>query len=252
VISEAARAGFGRSAEAYDRARPDYPEACVDWLWRAIELGGGDRVVDVGAGTGKLSGPLAARGADVVAVEPVAAMRKRLMATVPAATAVEATAEALPVPDGSVVAVVAGQAFHWFANDAALAEFQRVLRPDGHLGLIWNRRRLDDPLQAAISELLDPVRGDTPRYASGAWRAVLEDSERFSASAEHDLEFVQELDPAGLVDRVGSMSFVAALAAERRAELLARTAALVGDGETARLPYVCEVFAYRRDQCRVH
>jgi SAM-dependent methyltransferase len=246
VVHEAASAGFQRSAGAYDRARPDYPEAGVDWLWNALGLAAGDRVVDVGAGTGKLSAPLAARGADVVAVEPVAAMRERLVAAVPSAAAFDAAAEALPVTDGSAAAVVAGQAFHWFANDAALAEFHRVLRPGAHLGLIWNRRNLDDPLQAEISELLEPARGETPRYASGAWRKVLEATELFSATAEHELEFVQVLDRAGLADRIGSMSFVAALDPAPRAELLRRAAELVDEGQTARLPYVCELFAYRR------
>jgi SAM-dependent methyltransferase len=182
----------------------------------------------------------------MVAVEPVAAMRYRLEGTVPAARAVDATAEALPVAEGSAAAVVAGQAFHWFANDAALAEFHRVLQPAGRLGLIWNRRRLDDPLQAAISELIDPLRGDTPHYASDAWRAVFEHNELFSNEAEHELGFVQELDRAGLVDRVGSTSFVAALDREPREALLQRVAALVGEGETVGLPYLCEVFAYRR------
>ena len=246
MIHPAASAGFERSADAYNRARPDYPDAGVDWLWASMDLAAGDRVVDVGAGTGRLTGALAARGADVVAVEPVAAMRDRLVAAVPAARAVEATAEALPVADGSAAAVVAGQAFHWFANDATLAEFHRVLRPGGRLGLIWNRRRLDDPLQAAISELIEPLRGDTPHYASDAWREAFARSELFSTEAEHALEFVQELDRAGLVDRVGSTSFVAALDRQPREALLARVAALVDPAGVARLPYLCEAFVYSR------
>jgi ubiquinone/menaquinone biosynthesis C-methylase UbiE len=246
VIHPTASVGFERSADAYDRARPDYPEAGVDRLWRVLGLAVGDRIVDVGAGTGKLTAPLVARGANAIAIEPVAAMRERLTAAVPAAVSVEGTAEALPVADGSVSAVVAGQAFHWFANDQALAEFHRVLRPGAHLGLIWNRRRLDDPVQAALSELFAPLRGDTPRYASGAWQEAIERSALFSHVAAEELEFVQGLDRAGLVDRVGSMSFVAALDAGQRTEVLARVAALIGEGETAKLPYVCEVFAYRR------
>jgi SAM-dependent methyltransferase len=246
VIHEVASAGFGRAADAYERGRPGYPEEALDWLWDALELAPGSVAIDVGAGTGKLTAPLVARGAAVTAVEPVSAMRDRLAAAVAGATAVDGTAERLPVPDETADAVVAGQAFHWFANGRSLAEFHRVLRPGGALGLIWNRRLLDDPLQAAVSELLDPLRGDAPRYASGDWRPSLERTELFRPAGSHAVRFVQELDEEGLVDRIGSTSFVAALADAPRRELLGRVRHLVPHGGMARLPYVCEAFAYRR------
>ena len=246
MIHEAARTGFGRAAEAYSRGRPEYPPAAIDWLWEGLGLEDGVRVIDVGAGTGKLTRPLTERGAAVLAIEPVAAMRARIATEIPAATAVEGAAEKLPVEDGAVAAVVAGQAFHWFANDASLTEFHRVLRPGGALGLIWNRRDLDDPLQAALAELLEPHRGDAPRHASGAWRRPLERTSLFEPAASHEVGFVQELDRDGLLARVGSISFVAALAEDRRARLLARVGEMVSAGERARLPYVCEAFVYLR------
>lgn len=246
MVHEAASTGFGRSADAYDRARPAYPARAVDWLWETLGLEAGSSVVDVGAGTGKLTAPLAERGARVTAVEPVASMRERVGTAAPAATAVEGTAEDLPLAAGCADAVVVGQAFHWFANERALAEFHRVLRPDGGLVLIWNRRNLDDPLQAAISELLEPLRGAAPRHASGAWRRPLERTALFEPTAEVEVEFVQELDQQGLVDRVGSTSFVAALSEERREPLLQRVRELAVGSDTARLAYICEAFAYRR------
>lgn len=247
-MHEVARAGFGRSAEAYDRARPDYPEEAIDWLWTALGLRRGDRVVDVGAGTGKLSRRLAERGAEVVAIEPVEAMRARLAANAwsPTVTAMDARAERLPIDDAWAGSVVSGQAFHWFANKAALGEFHRVLRTGGRLGLIWNRRRLEDPTQAAISELLEPYRGEAPRHASDAWRLPLERSPLFAEVETHEVGFVQVLDRAGLVDRVGSTSFVAALDHEPREALLARVASLVDASGVARLPYLSEAFVHAR------
>src|SRR5690348_6170615 len=112
--------GFDTSGERYDRGRPDYPDEAVDVLVR--ELGSPRRVVDVGAGTGKLTRPLLARGLEVIAIEPAAAMRAVLTAT----EVYDASADALPLADASVDAVVAGQAFHWFATRQALAEFARV------------------------------------------------------------------------------------------------------------------------------
>jgi SAM-dependent methyltransferase len=246
MVHEAASAGFGRAADAYERGRPQYPAAAVDWLGRALCLSPGDQAIDVGAGTGRLSAALVERGARVLAVEPVAAMRERLAAAIPAARAEQGTAERIPAGDGCAGAVVAAQAFHWFATDAALSEFHRVLADGGCLGLIWNRRDLDDPLQAAISALLEPLRGDAPRHASGEWRRPLEASTLFEPTVEHEVDFVQELDRAGLIDRVASTSFVAALAQAPREELLGQAASLLGEGEIARLRYVCESFVYRR------
>jgi SAM-dependent methyltransferase len=234
--------GFDTSGERYERGRPDYPEAGVDRL--LAELGSPRRVLDVGAGTGKLTRPLLARGLEVVAVEPAAAMRATLARTAPAAELHDATADALPLGDGSVDAVVAGQAFHWFATAEALAEFARVLRPAGRLGLIWNRRDDRQPLQRELGALFAPYEHRVPRHASDAWRSAFTDTAPFVLAAEHRLPHAQTLDPDGLVARVLSISFMAALEEDEQAAVEARLRALAP--APVELRYVTELFVYAR------
>lgn len=125
---------FATVAAEYERGRPDWPEAILD----AVPVAPASSVLDLGAGTGKLTRVLARRYASVVAVEPLAELRSILAATVPAATALEGRAEAIPLPDGALDAVFAAQSFHWFAHDEAVAEIARVLRPTGVLAVLWN------------------------------------------------------------------------------------------------------------------
>ena len=230
--------GFDTSGERYDRGRPDYPDEAVDRLLQA--LGDPRRVVDVGAGTGKLTRPLLARGLTVIAVEPAAAMRELLAAT----EVHDASADALPLEDGSVDAVVAGQAFHWFATPEALAEFARVLTPEGRLGLVWNRRDLHQPLQRELGALMAPYRGAAPEHASDAWRAVFDDQAPFALAAEHRIDSVQRLDADGLADRVLSVSFMAALPAAERDAVEVRVRALAP--APVELRYVTELFVFER------
>ncbi|HEX5028163.1 MAG TPA: class I SAM-dependent methyltransferase, partial [Gaiellaceae bacterium] len=125
---------FAEVAQAYERGRPSYPDDAVRWLVgeRACD------VVDLGAGTGKLTRILVAHGHRVVAVEPLDAMRSELEAAVPGAHALAGSAEAIPLEDASADVVTSAQAFHWFDHDAALPEIARVLRPDGRIALVWN------------------------------------------------------------------------------------------------------------------
>jgi SAM-dependent methyltransferase len=138
VAPEAAR--FGDVADRYERARPLYPEAVLSELAARCGVRSGTPVVDLGAGTGKLTRQVAALGADVVAVEPAAGMRRRFEAEVPGVPVLDGTAEAIPLPDASVETVTVGQAFHWFDTHRALEEVARVLRPAGWLALLWNER----------------------------------------------------------------------------------------------------------------
>jgi ubiquinone/menaquinone biosynthesis C-methylase UbiE len=135
--------------------------------------------MDLGAGTGKFTPLLVATGASVVAVEPVDAMRAQLLSNLPTVTALAASAQALPLADASVDAVLCAQAFHWFATPAALREIGRVLKVGGKLGLVWNVRDESVDWVAAITRIIAPYEGDTPRFHTGEWRRLFP-SERFS------------------------------------------------------------------------
>jgi SAM-dependent methyltransferase len=238
MVHPAAAKGFARSVDAYERARPDYPPEAIAWLAQELDLRPGRVVVDLAAGSGKLTRPLAALGCEVIAVEPVDEMRAAIG---PAARALDGTAEAIPLSDDSADAVTVGQAFHWFDGPAALAEIERVLRPGGALALVWNRRPVESsPLHAAITELMAPYRGDAPSHGSGAWRDAFAGRELI----ERHFEFGQRLDADGLADRVGSTSFVAALDAAEREPLLERVRALAPDGPVD-VPYECEIHLWR-------
>jgi SAM-dependent methyltransferase len=239
-----ATGGF-EDGQRYERARPDYPPAAVDWLVEALGVARGDRVLDVGAGTGKLTRPLLERGLHVIAVEPVAGMRGTLERTAAAAHVRAGRAEALPLGDEQVDAVVAGQAFHWFATLDALREFARVLRPAGRLGLVWNRRDLEQSLQADIRRLVAPYRGGAPEHASDAWRSAFTSDAPFALDEERAFGHVQALDADGLVDRVLSISFIATLPADEQRAIAEQVRGLAPEGPVE-LRYVTELSVYRR------
>jgi SAM-dependent methyltransferase len=240
VIHHTASRGFSRSADAYERGRPGYPESAVELI--ASRLPAGAEVLDLAAGTGKLTRPLLAVGLRVIAVEPVAEMRSALPA---AARALEGTAEAIPLAAGEVDAVAVGQAFHWFDGNAALAEIHRVLRPEGLLALLWNTRVDDDPVNRAIDELIDPYRHGTPTQRSTAWRAAFDRTTLFGPLEEHEFASEQRLDADGMEARVGSISFIAALDAPQRERVAKRARAIAGDA-TVSVLYRTEVVLCRR------
>jgi SAM-dependent methyltransferase len=230
VIHDQAATGFARAADAYERGRPSFPAAAVAHLADVLRLGPGIRLLELGAGTGKLTRDLAPTGVTLTALEPVAQMRAHLQAAVPQATAIEGTAEAIPRPDGSADAVVVAQAFHWFDAPRALREIARVLVPGGRLGLIWNARDLREPWIASLDAVFDRHRGSAPRYASGAWRPAFSDAAAFTPLQERAFPHTHMVDRAGVLDRVASVSFIAALPEAERREVLAEVGDLVDTG----------------------
>jgi SAM-dependent methyltransferase len=162
-VSQDAARGFEAAAEAYDRARPEYPEEAVDLVARVLRLAPGRRLLDLGAGTGRFARLMAARGATVVALEPVAAMARRAAAHA-GLLVVRGVAEALPVRRHAADAACAASSFHWFDGRRALAELHRALRRGGRLALVWTHR--DDTVDwvARLSAIVNRREGSAPRY----------------------------------------------------------------------------------------
>jgi len=231
--------GFELAADVYERGRPDYPAAAIAWLVERLALRPGRTLVDLAAGTGKLTRLLVRSGADVIAVEPLAAMR----ALIENARVLEGTAEAMPLPDASADAVTVAQAFHWFRAEEALAEIHRVLRPGGGVALVWNTRDERDPLHAAVSELLRPLEGDAPRRHKRDWGEAVDASGLFTPTERATFDHEQLVGEDGFVERFTSISFVAAAPDAARAQVEARLRELAREtGAPIRLPYVTELY----------
>jgi SAM-dependent methyltransferase len=245
TIEPAAAQGFGRAADAYERGRPTYPSEAVEWMLGALGIGPGDCVVDLGAGTGKFTRLLVPSAARIIAIEPIAAMREEFARAVSGVEIFDGTAEAMPVQDGSADAVVAAQAFHWFATQQALVEIHRVLRPGGGLALIWNRRDRSGPVQASIDEIVLAHRGVAPAHEGDRWRNVLADNPLFQPAAERQFLLEQEVDQQGLIDRVVSISFIASMDAAERATIVEELKPLVPRDGRLVLRYRTDVFLFR-------
>ena len=251
-VHPAAAVGFDRAADAYEAGRATYPAPAVEAILSFAGAAPGRTLLELGAGTGKLTGALVASGARVLALEPVAGMRDVLARKVPGAEVLDAVAEAVPVARASVDAVVAAQSFHWFDAEDATAEVARVLRPGGAVALIWNRRDESVDWMRDLTRILDAHAGEAPRYRTGHWRRG------FDADAAFTPLELQTWPHRGATGRdvvrarVASMSFVAALDTEPREHLLAEIAALLDTHPATRgrddvaIPYVTELFTTRR------
>jgi SAM-dependent methyltransferase len=246
-LHPSAAAGFARAAHSYERGRPGYPTEAIQWLCERLQLGPGRTVLDLGAGTGKLTRELVPTGAFVLALEPVVEMAEVLRAVAPTVEVVTATASATGLPSQSVDAGTAGQAFHWFSDEQSLMEIHRVLRPEAPLGLIWNHRDLSTELWAAIDVLMEAHRRGEPTYKTGEWRPALTASGLFREPEGRVFPLRQVLTPEQLVDRVTSVSYVAILEAGERERIADRVldlgrAAAAGAGGRLELRYRTEVW----------
>ena len=223
---------FGAAAGAYERGRPPYPEKALDWLLPA----GSPRVLDLGAGTGKLTRQVRDRGLDVVAVDPSAGMLGELQRVLPEVPAHLGTAESIPLPDHSVDVVLVAQAWHWVDPARALPEIARVLTPGGRLGLIWNIRDERTDWVARLATIIGSAETDRGGRISEPFGPVEQATFAWTHSVKAD----------ELLDLVASRSGIILLPADERAAVLAQVRqlvathpALLGRGAYD-LPYVTE------------
>jgi SAM-dependent methyltransferase len=229
---------FGEASEAYERGRPEYPADAVAWLL-------GDRprtVVDLGAGTGKLTRALVGHADTIVAVEPDPVMRAALAARLPEVTVLEGTGEGMPLPDAYADVIVVGQAWHWIDPVRGSAESARVLRPGGCLGLVWNDRDESDPWVARLSAILEEF-GTSP---DADFEPHVDPP--FGPLDTIAIPWVDDSTVDGVIDMVASRSYVIALDPERRASLIAQVSALAAeaaDPSTGRVPVPYVTHGYR-------
>ena len=247
-IHWAASGGFQAGVERYERGRPSYPPEAVEFVVDALGIGPGRTLVDLGAGTGKFTRLIADRGAELIAVEPVEAMRSKLAELVPTARVLDGTAENIPLGDGSADAVVVAQAYHWFDGERALPEIHRVLRAGGRLAMIWNVRDEAVEWVERLTVILDRLAVDVPRHRTGEWRRAFGEAELFGPLHRWVTFHVHRVDRERLLDRVASISYVAAAPVADRERILAEvrklldTAPELGGRDEIAMPYRTEVY----------
>jgi SAM-dependent methyltransferase len=239
-VSDRYRLSFDAVADVYERSRPQYAPAGLAWIAERLPL---HRVLDLGAGTGKLTRQLVALGADVVAVEPGEEMRAVFRRVLPGIEPLEGSAEAIPLAAASVDTVAVGQAFHWFRLEEALREMHRVLRPGGGYALLWNEWDDEDPLMHALNDVVDALRPHRAIF-DGA-RETLEESTLFRGYEERAFRHAEELPAGVVVERVSSVSAVSAAGRAERERALAEVRELVGCG-AVRFPMVTTIFVADR------
>ena len=234
---------FGIAAEHYERGRPEWPAAALD----AAGVPADSHVLDLAAGTGKLTRVLVERFARVTAVEPDDAMR----ALNRWGDVLAGSAESIPLADASVDAVFVADAFHWFSDRPAVNEMARVLRPGGGLVILWSQRNGDaSPALPAVDELFDRIRPTTPegwsanRFFAGDWRTVFHGTP-FSELRETSFEHEHVLDRAGLISFLLSQSMIAARPSGEREEIAAELEQIVPDARHV-IPFLIETHTTRR------
>lgn len=250
-LHPAAQKGFSSAAELYQQVRPNYPQAVVDWLKDDLKLNHHSTAIDLGSGTGKFLSYLKQATPNIIAVEPVTEMLEQLKIVHPDVQTLQAKSDQIPLDRNSVDAVLCAQAFHWFANTETLTEIHRILKPQGHLGLVWNQRDENVDWVKALADLLATMEGDTPRYHSGQWKQVFEDQSLFELVSSKTFTQLQTGTVENVVSkRLLSTSFIAAMSDAEQLKLKQRFEQIVFEytGKRAEdeidFPYTTYVYSF--------
>ncbi|MEU7136744.1 class I SAM-dependent methyltransferase [Streptomyces sp. NPDC046261] len=235
---------FGTAAAAYQRGRPPYPAQAIDWMVPATTR----RVLDLGAGTGKLTRQLHERGLETIAVEPDEQMRAELTRDLPGIPALAGSAESIPLPDRHVDTVVAAQVWHWVDTERALPEVARTLTPRGTLSLVWNTHDKRADWVADLDRILHP-HGMPPTPSVGVGVDAVQPP--FARVEHHTVEWRDHLTPAELIDLVSSGSSVITLPPTERTALLAEVRAFcdthpaLAGTDNIPMPYITHCYRAR-------
>ena len=252
MVHEVAAAGFSNPGD-YEAARPSYPPDAVAWFVENLRIAPGATVVDLAAGTGKLTRLLVPAGASLIAAEPVAGMRATFRAVLPNVPIIATTAEQLPFRDGSLDAVTIAQAFHWFDEDRAIAALARAVRVGGRVGLVWNARDRSVPWVNDVWAIMDRVEKRAPWRDHENWRdSALRDRPGFGPLNAAEFRHEQTVTPAAMVQRVASVSHVAVLPPAERESVLEevrtvlRTDPMTRDRDELQVPYRVDCYWFER------
>jgi SAM-dependent methyltransferase len=226
-------AGFAEMAGVYERGRPEYAPAVAGAIAAELGVPPTGPVLDLAAGTGKLTRALLGVGLDVVAVEPQLQLRELLEASVGRERVREGLAESIPLPDESVAAVTVADAFHWFDHAPALAEIRRVLRPGGGLAVLsavpdWSGASWAHDVGTLIAGMLTAH----PKFDGPPWQESVHAAGGWSEPREIRVTTAQPASPEQMVDYVASMSWVASLGEDQRAETLEKVGKIINSGNT--------------------
>jgi SAM-dependent methyltransferase len=225
-------ARFVDVADSYERGRPEYTPAAAEAIAAELNIAPGARVLDLAAGTGKLTRALLGVGLDVIAVEPQAQLREILTDSVGSERVLDGVAEAIPLPDDSVTAVTVADAFHWFDHGPALREIRRVLISGGGLAVLrivpdWSGATWAHEVGTVIAEL----RPDHPQFGGPGWQDTAEAKGCWTSPREVNLTMLQPADPKRVLDYIASMSWIAALPEGQHEETVRRIGEIIGAGE---------------------
>lgn len=252
-LHPAAQKGFSLGAELYQQVRPSYPQEIAFWLQDRLKIDETSTVVDLGSGTGKFLPYLNQTQANVIAVEPVAAMLQQLQQAHPQVESVQAFSHQLPFSSVSIDAVICAQSFHWFANIETLTEIHRVLKPAGQLGLVWNQRDTNVNWVKALADEIAPLEGDTPRYHSEQWKKVFEQQTLFKLIELNTFRLLHHGTVEQVVsNRLLSTSFIAAMPEIEQQRLKVKFEQIVFDftGLTAQdqidFPYTTYAYQFQK------
>jgi SAM-dependent methyltransferase len=250
-VDPRAAAGFGEAAEAYERGRPSYPPRAIIRLLEEFGVRREGVVVDLAAGTGKLTRLLLPQVGTVIAVEPVPEMGRVLASSLPTVTLLGGTAEAIPLAEESVDAVFVGEAFHWFRPTEAAVEIARILKPRGGLSLLWNVPTWtedDTPWLAAFKETVEHHKREAGDYpaGSGRWEVPLAETGLFDELQHDDDTHIQRFPVEDFVAQVASWTWIAGLPDMNREAVLTDIRALLRDQSEIVIPYRTDVYWTRR------